>query len=125
MTWHGFILLSFSGAFGGSGVKESDRIKIEKGCDLLVTGFGKTKIMPQYALQLRWNLAEDQVIVEAQYKSEPDKTAALLVLVPEVGVPLDAVMDFRIFGAGKDWQASRDECLDYIEANTEKWNRSL
>jgi hypothetical protein len=124
MAWHGYLALRFSGAFGLGGVKEADRGKIEKGCEALVTDEGKTKIMPQHALQTLWSLKGDEVIVEAQFKSEPDKLGVLLALVPEVGVALDVVMDFQVFGGGKnDWEASRGDCLAYIEAHADEWNR--
>lgn len=126
MAWHGYILLSFSGTFGEGGVKEADRPKLEKGLDALVTDYGKTKERPQYDRQIRWSRGGDKCIVEAQFKAAPDKPAILSTLLPEVFVPLDGLLDFTIFGMGKDdWNVSRQLCLEYIDAHPKEWSRQV
>jgi len=127
MAWHGYLRLTFTGVYG-SGVSDKDKEKVAKGLDALVTDAGKTKIMPQHALQTLWAGGDDEVIIEAQFKSKPDKSEVVLVLVPELGLAIETLMSFEVFedGAGKDdWKASRDACLEYIEANREKWRREV
>lgn len=121
--WHGYVRLKFSGSFGGESVDEGDKKKVEAGLDDLVSEAAKSKAAPQYMLVPRWNLKGDEAIVEAQFKSVPDKTAIVEALLPAVGIPLDAMMDFEIFGGGeKDWEASRVACLAHIVSEAEKWN---
>lgn len=128
MAWHGYIKMVFSGAFGGgaAGVKEADQTGVKKGMDTLVTDAGKTRVKPEHALQMRWSIKPDRCIVEAQFKNEPDKAAILLALLPEIGIDLNAVLSFEIFGGGKDdWEASRIACLAAINAEPDVWNTPL
>jgi len=125
MAWHGYILLTFQDALCDKDGTDDKRGKIPVGLSALVSDRGKTKEFPPYAIQVRWSEDNTQCLVEAQFKQRLDKAAIIGRLIPQLGEGLGAAVNFRIFGSseGDDWQASRADCLAYLEANAHMWSR--
>lgn len=127
MAWHGYVMIEINPAFA-DGLTAQKRSDLLQGLRGLITELKQGGVnVPRWKLGWRWAKDKRAIILQGNFdatsKSEFVKKAAAALGVTQTQINNNLTV--TVFGVGKTWAESRDECEAYILANAAEWEEPL